>query len=62
MAPHPTKDKTLIELESDASQFEVNTLYRSVRSIEGRGFCDIKLSYATMTRPENRTPGEPDDY
>jgi hypothetical protein len=33
----------------------------SSRSIEGRGFCDIKLSYATMTRPENRTPGEPVD-
>lgn len=55
------QDKSIIEVESeDKKSFTVTTLYKEIRSLEARGHTEIGLSYATVQRPENRQPGQPD--
>lgn len=56
---HSAKDKTVIQLEGQ-NNTETTTLYRIIRKIESDGNTDIGISYAKISRPEDRQTGEPD--
>ena len=54
-----TEDKTVIQLETENSKFEVNTLYKIIRGLEAKGFTQLSMSWVNLERP-SRQPGEPD--
>ena len=54
------KDKTIIQFESAESAIKTETLYKTVRNLEGTGVANIKLSHFNAKRPESRPPGQRD--
>ena len=41
---------------------KTETLYKTIRSLEGSGANNVKLSHYTCTRPETRAPGQRDTF